>query len=145
MVLQAVVAQAIAEREQEMITRVMSRTEESRVFSREAPVRLETFRADGQSCVAVGGDIDHMLRRLAGREIEFFEMAARNYRLIDQHFQRNGFEVDRAVSRRRRGRFHRGAEPPTGWQDDGRFDDNFRGVAALWQKSNEIPFEHGQL
>src|SRR4051794_2282564 len=63
MMLQAVVARAITEREQKMITVVMTSAKQCGILGGHSLIGLQTFGAHAERGLTVGRDIYHMLRR----------------------------------------------------------------------------------
>ena len=76
MMFEAVVAGAVAEREEEVVTLVVPGAEESGVLGRDALVVFQTFCGQGEGGFAVGGDVEDVRRGCAGGEIELLKVAA---------------------------------------------------------------------
>ena len=73
---EAVVAGAVAEREEEVVALVVAGTEGGGELGGDALVGFRSFVAHCQGGFAVGGDVDDVLRRGAGRQVDLLEVAA---------------------------------------------------------------------
>src|SRR6185436_15080711 len=97
MMLEAAVAGAVAEREEEVVALVMPGSEGGGELGGNALVTLEAFGVEGEGGFAIGGDVDDVRRSRAGSEVDLFVVTAGEDGLVDQHLKRDGFEVNRAV------------------------------------------------
>ena len=100
MMLEAVVAGSVAEREEEVVTLVVAGAEEGGELGGNELVGFQPFVVESEGGFAVGGDVDDVRRLRAGGEVDLFEVAAGEEGLVDEHLERDGFEVDCAVGRR---------------------------------------------
>ena len=90
---------AVAERDEKVVTLVVAGAKQHGVLGGDALIAFETIGAHRQGGFAVGGGVEDVRRVRAGGEVDLSEVAADEDRLVDEHFEGDWLEVDRAVGR----------------------------------------------
>ena len=142
--LQAVVIDGVAQREQPAVFAVVARPEKRHRLRRHPPVGGQPLLRDGERGAAVGGhaEVDRHLRRA---EVQGLEDLPREHRRVDQRVEAGGGEGQRAVPARALLRFESGVVFPSGRQAQGRAHRDLPGVRPQRIDQEIVPVDDQQV